>query len=465
MRIAFATSGCRQNQFETDIMVDQARTAGLTPVPFTHPAEVYVINTCTVTERADADARGLIRQAIRQSPTAFVVVTGCYAQAAPERIAAIDGVDLILGNVEKMELMRHLRTAGWEVQDLERNRPRKQGIHIRVGDIGAVRTFQAAPAPERPDRTRPFLKIQDGCDFACTFCIIPAVRGPNRSLPPDRVVEEGRRLAAGGHPEIVLTGINLGTYGWDLRPRMSLSALLQRLLDETAIPRIRLSSLHPHEIKPEMVRLFGASPRLCRNVHLALQSGDDEILKRMARSYRSRHFREVVESLHQAVPGIAIGVDVIVGFPGETEAAFENTRHLLDELPVSYFHVFTYSRRSGTKAAGMPDQVPAETKARRNRILRQLGEQKFLAFKQSVVGQTLPVVVLGERDCETGLLHGVSDNYLGILFGGPDGLRGRLVDVRVEGMGGRGMLSGRVPTGGAAPQPPLQRPLPLVAGC
>ncbi|MCI0483023.1 MAG: tRNA (N(6)-L-threonylcarbamoyladenosine(37)-C(2))-methylthiotransferase MtaB, partial [candidate division NC10 bacterium] len=430
-----------------------------------HPAEVYVINTCTVTERADVDARRLIRQAIRQNPTAFVVATGCYAQAAPERIAAIDGVDLILGNVEKMDLMRHLRTAGWEVQDLEHDRRREQGIHIRVGNIAAARTFEAAPAPERPDRTRPFLKIQDGCNFACTFCIIPAVRGPNRSLLPDRVVEEGRRLAAGGHPEIVLTGINLGTYGWDLTPRTSLSALLHRLLDETPIPRIRVSSLHPHEIKPEMIRLFGASPRLCRHIHLALQSGDDEILRRMVRSYRSRHFRDVVERLHQEVPGIAIGVDVIVGFPGETEVAFESTRRLLEELPVSYFHVFTYSRRSGTKAAEMPDQVPAETKARRNRILRQLGEHKFLAFKQSFIGHTLPVVVLGERDCETGLLHGVSDNYLGILFGGPNDLRGRLVDVRVEGMGGRGMLSGRVLAGGSVPQPALQRPLPLVVGC
>jgi threonylcarbamoyladenosine tRNA methylthiotransferase MtaB len=449
VRIAFATSGCRQNQFETDIMADQARTAGLSLVPFTRPAEVYVINTCTVTERADADARRLIRQAIRQNPTAFVVATGCYAQAAPERVAAIDGVDLILGNVEKMELMRHLRTAAWDLQDLERDRPR--GVHVRVGDIGAARTFQAAPAPQQPDRTRPFLKIQDGCGFACTFCIIPAVRGPNRSLPPDRVVEEARRLAGAGHPEIVLTGINLGTYGWDLRPRTSLSALLQRLLDETAIPRIRLTSLHPHEITPEMVRLFGTSPRLCRHLHLALQSGDDGILRRMARSYRSRHFREVVASLDQEVPGIAIGVDVIVGFPGETEAAFEHTRSLVEELPVSYCHVFTYSRRSGTKAAAMPDQVPAETKARRNRILRQLGERKFLAFKERFVGHTLPVVVLGERDCETGLLHGVSDNYLSILFGGPDGLRGRLVDVRVEGMDERGMLRGRGPTGGAAP--------------
>jgi len=469
VRIAFATLGCRLNQFETDTMAEQTRAAGFALVPFTEAAEVYVINTCTVTERADADSRRLIRQAVRRNPLAFVVVTGCYAQAAPERVAAIEGVDLVLGNAEKMEVMRHLRAVGWDPQDVEGDaagavgerragpmaaHPFRGGTNggreenagrIRVGGIGALRAFQVAPAPERPERTRPFLKIQDGCDFACTFCIIPAVRGPSRSLPPNRVVAEGQRLAAAGHPEVVLTGINMGTYGWDLTPRSSLSAVLRRLVEETTIPRIRLSSLHPHEVTPEMIGLFGASSRLCRNVHLALQSGDDAVLRRMARSYRSRHFREVVARLYATVPGMAIGVDVIVGFPGETDAAFDNTRRLLEELPVSYFHVFTYSRRSGTKAAGMLDQIPPEMKARRNRVLRELGEQKFLAFKRSVVGQTLPVVALDEGDGESGLLHGVSDNYLSVLFAGADAWKGRLVQVRVEGMDPRGMLRGRVP--------------------
>jgi threonylcarbamoyladenosine tRNA methylthiotransferase MtaB len=480
MRIAFATLGCRLNQFETDTMADQARAAGFAPVPFTDAAEVYVINTCTVTERADADAGRLIRQAVRRNPVSFVVVTGCYAQAAPERIAGIEGVDLVLGNAEKMELMRHLRGIAWESQDLRSNGcgpgpagdgsrqfPRAspgQRADIRVRDIGTVRAFQAVPAAERPDRTRPFLKIQDGCNFACTFCIIPAVRGPNRSLPPDQVVAEGKRLAAAGHPEVVLTGINLGTYGWDLKPRTALSALLRRLLAETPIPRIRLSSLHPHEVSPEMIRLIGESPRLCRNVHLALQSGDDGILRSMARSYRSRHVRDVVHRLHEAVPGMAVGADVIVGFPGETEAAFENTRSLLAELPVSYFHVFTYSRRSGTKAAGMPDQVAPEVKARRNRVLRQLGDQKFLAFKRGVVGQWLSVVVLHERDSETGLLHGVSDNYLGVLCEGPDDCRGRIVEVRVEAMDARGLLRGRLAGAHPISRERRARTLPLVGG-
>lgn len=475
MRIAFTTLGCRQNQFETDIMADQARTAGFTLVPFTQPAEVYVINTCTVTERADSDSRQLIRRAIRRNPLAFVVVAGCYAQAAPERIAAIEGVDLILGNAEKMELMRHLRGVAWEFQDLKADAhspygngfgdvlPGK-GPHISVGDIGALHTFQDSPAPERPDRTRPFLKIQDGCNFACTFCIIPEVRGPNRSLSPDQVIREAQRLAAAGHPEIVLTGINMGTYGWDLRPRTSLSALLRRLVQETAVPRIRLSSLHPHEVTPEMVQLLSSSSRFCRHIHLALQSGDDDMLRRMGRSYRARHFREIVTRLHDEVPGIAIGVDVIVGFPGETDAAFGQTQRLLEELPVIYFHVFTYSRRSGTKAAGMPGQVSPRTKAHRNYILRQLGARKFLAFKRSFVGHTLPVVVLDDRDRDSGLLHGVSDNYLGILFEGPDVLMGNLVEVRVQDVEPSGMLRGRLPTAAHVPLHPSGRTLPLLIG-
>jgi len=491
VRIGLTTLGCRLNQFETDVMAEQAQRAGFTLVPFTEPAEVYVVNTCTVTERADADARRLVRQAIRRNPTAFVVVTGCYAQAAPERIAVIEGVDLILGNVEKMELMRHLRSAAWEPRGfavgnaapdagdgeptlgrpkLADAREQRLGVggvskaRIAVGDIGQARTFYGAPAPEQPDRTRPFLKIQDGCSFACTFCIIPAVRGPNRSLHPDQVVAEARRLAVAGHPEVVLTGVNLGTYGWDLRPKASLSSLLGRLLDETAVPRIRLSSLHPHEVTPEMIERISGSSRLCRYIHLALQSGDDEILRRMARSYRSRHFREVVTRLHREVPGIAIGVDVITGFPGETEAAFENTRRLLAELPVSYFHVFTYSRRSGTKAAAMPGQVAATVKAARTRILRDLGAHKFLAFKREFLGRILSVVVLDKRDPKSGLLHGVSDNYLGVLFQGPDVLKGRMLDVRVERLNADGMLLGRLPDATPVASGSNGRRLSLLAG-
>ncbi|MGH7407070.1 MAG: tRNA (N(6)-L-threonylcarbamoyladenosine(37)-C(2))-methylthiotransferase MtaB, partial [Candidatus Methylomirabilales bacterium] len=332
MRVAFATLGCRLNQFETDLMADAFRADGCETVPFAAEADVYVINTCTVTARADADSRRLIRQAVRRNPLAFVVATGCYAQRSPQALLTIEGVDLVLGNAEKREVLRYLRDFAWG------SPPR-----AAVGDIGALRTFQAAAAPTDPHRTRPFLKVQDGCNFACTFCIIPKVRGPARSLPPEAAVAEARRLAAAGHPEVVLTGINLGTYGWDLTPRVWLSELVRRILAETDLPLLRLSSLHPHEVREDLIGLMAESGRLCRHLHLALQSGDDGILRAMARSYRARHFRQTVRSAAEAAPGVAIGADVIVGFPGETEEAFQNTVTLLSDLPVAYLHVFTYS--------------------------------------------------------------------------------------------------------------------------
>lgn len=421
MRVAFATLGCRQNQFETDLMADAFRADGCETVPFGAEADVYVINTCTVTARADADSRRLIRQAVRRNPLAFVVATGCYAQANPRALLGIEGVDLVLGNAEKAEVLRYLRDFAWG------SPPR-----AAVGDIGALRTFQAAAAPTDPSRTRPFLKVQDGCNFACTFCIIPRVRGPSRSLPPDAAVAEARRLAAAGHPEVVLTGINLGTYGWDLKPRVWLSDLVRRILTETDLPRLRLSSLHPHEVREDLIGLMAESGRICRHLHLALQSGDDGILRAMGRSYRARHFRETVRSAAEAAPGVAIGADVIVGFPGETEEAFQNTVALLAELPVAYLHVFTYSRRAGTAAAGMPDQVSPEVKARRNAVLRALGQEKSLAFRGQAVGQVLPAVVLAERDRATGRLTALTDNYIPVLMEGEDRLQGQPVRVRVE---------------------------------
>ena len=421
MRVAFATLGCRLNQFETDLMADAFRADGYATVPFRAAADVYVVNTCTVTARADADSRRLIRQAMRRNPLAFVVATGCYAQANPQALLGIEGVDLVLGNAEKGEVLRYLRDFAWG------SPPRAV-----VGDIGALRTFQAAAAPTDVSRTRPFLKVQDGCDFACAFCIIPRVRGPNRSLPPEAAVAEAGRLAAAGHPEVVLTGVNLGTYGWDLKPRIRLSDLVRRILAESDLPLLRLSSLHPHEVREDLIGLMAESGRICRHLHLALQSGDDGILRAMARSYRARHFRQTVRSAIDAAPGVAIGADVIVGFPGETEEAFQNTVALLAELPVAYLHVFTYSKRAGTRAATMPDQAPPEVKARRNAVLRALGREKSLAFRRRAVGQVLPAVVLSERDRATGRLTALTDNYIPVLVEAEDRLQGQAVRIRVE---------------------------------
>ena len=349
MRIAFVTVGCRLNQFETDALRGRAQAAEAEIVPFESPADVYVINTCTITAEADADSRQLARRAIRRNPSALVVVTGCYAQAAPETVAAIPGVDLVLGNQEKGRLFTFLREV------------RKNGApEVRVGAIAGLRRFDGdeyGPGID-PDRTRAFLKVQDGCDYACSFCIVPAVRGPNRSLPPGRILDEIARLHAGGFPEVVLTGIHLGTYGRELSPRTSLVELCRRIVALPESPRIRLSSLDPHEVTPELIELLATAGRFCRHLHLPLQSGDEGVLRRMRRGHTAAEFRSLVERLVGAVPGIAVTADVIVGFPGEDGHAFQATRDLLKSLPLAGLHVFGYSKRAGTEAAAFRPRFP-----------------------------------------------------------------------------------------------------------
>lgn len=428
MRIAFATVGCRLNQFETDALRGKAQAETYQPVPFDAVAEVYVINTCTITAEADADSRQLVRQAVRRNPKALVAVTGCYAQAAPETVAAIPGVDLVLGNGEKADLLDHLQGA------------RKSGrARILVGEIGAQRRVDDYGPGIGSDRTRAFLKIQDGCNYHCSFCIVPDVRGPNRSQRPERILEEIRRLGAAGFPEVVLTGIHLGTYGRDLSPASSLADLCWRIGDLEKAPRIRLSSLDPHEVKPDLIRLPAESPRFCRHLHLPLQSGDEGILRRMRRGHTAIQFRELVERVVAEVPGIAVTGDVIVGFPGEDDRSFQNTYDLLDGLPMAGMHIFSYSRRPGTDAAGYPDQVSRAVKAERSRVLRALIIRKAQSFRRRFLGEMLEVVVL-DREGPDGLLEGLSDNYLRVSFAGDQRMRGGMARVRVEQVTGRGLL-------------------------
>ena len=430
MRIAFATVGCRLNQFETDALRGKAEAGGFVIVPFAEEADVYVINTCTITAEADADSRQLVRRAVRKNPTAVVAVTGCYAQAAPERAAEIPGVDLVLGNVEKAALFQHLREA----------RP-TGSARIRVADISGQRRVDGdeyGPGID-PDRTRAFLKVQDGCSYACSFCIVPTVRGPNRSLPADRILSEIRRLAAAGFPEVVLTGIHLGTYGRDLDPRTSLTDLCARIADLPEAPRVRLSSLDPHEVGPDLIRLLAASPRFCRHLHLPLQSGDDAVLERMRRTHTAMQFRALVERLVAEIPGIAVTADVIVGFPGEDEAAFQRTYDLLAALPIAGLHVFRFSPRAGTEAADYPGQPPRAVKAARSRALRALAAEKALTFRRGFLGETLELAVL-HRDRSDGMLEGLSDNYLKVWFPGNAALRGRLCRVQIRALAEGGLL-------------------------
>ena len=438
MRIAFATVGCRLNQFETDALRGKAQAETYRIVPFDATADVYVVNTCTITAEADADSRRLVRQAIRRNPSAVVAVTGCYAQAAPDVVAAIPGVDLVLGNGEKADLLAHLGAV------------RKNGDpRVLVGDVaGRRRVDEYGPAIDT-DRTRAFLKIQDGCNYHCSFCIVPEVRGPNLSQQPQAILGEIRRLHAAGFPEVVLTGVHLGTYGRDQSPATSLAELCRRIADLPEAPRIRLSSLDPHEVKADLIRLLAESPRFCRHLHLPLQSGDERILRHMRRGHTAAQFRDLVERLAAEVPGIAVSGDVIVGFPGEDDRAFQNTCELLESVPIAGIHVFSYSRRPGTDAAGYPDQVPRAVKAVRSRILRALVTRKARAFRRRFLGETLELVVL-DRGGPDGLLEGLSDNYLRVWFPGESGLRGGMARVRVEQVTGRGLLGSLQATGSAS---------------
>ncbi len=436
MRIAFATVGCRLNQFETHAVRGKALAEGHQVVPFEAPAELYVINTCTITAEADADSRRLARQAVRRNPSALVAVTGCYAQAAPEAVAAIPGVDLVLGNGEKAGLLAHVRGA-----------TKNGGARILVGPVGGRRHVDDYGPGIDSDRTRAFLKVQDGCNYRCSFCIVPDVRGPNRSQHPERILEAIRRLNAAGYPEVVLTGIHLGTYGRDLTPPTSLTDLCRLIAAQEEAPRIRLSSLDPHEVKPDLIRLLAESARFCRHLHLPLQSGDERILRRMRRGHTAAQFRELVERLVTDVPGVAVSGDVIVGFPGEDDQAFQRTYDLLEALPIAAMHVFSYSRRPGTDAAGYPNQVPKQVKVERSRILHALVARKAQAFRRRFLGETVEVVVL-DRDGPDGMLEGLSDNYLRIWFAGEPGLRSGVARVKLEQVTGRGLLGSLQGAGG-----------------
>jgi threonylcarbamoyladenosine tRNA methylthiotransferase MtaB len=405
VRIAVATLGCKVNQCESAGIAEALADRGMSLVPFDEPADAYIINTCTVTARTDSQSRQLIRRALRNNPAA-VIVTGCYAQRAPEEIARIPGVRFIAGNAEKEGIPDLL-------DELTHN-----ASPIRVGDIRQQREISRLGANVFPEHTRAFLKVQDGCDAFCSYCIVPHVRGASRSLPPEEVEQRIVSLCRSGYREVVLTGIHLGTWGRDLRPRTDLETLIRRILDGNPPERLRLSSIEPREFNEGLIALLGSSPAVCRHLHIPLQSGDDGILRAMHRDYDAAFFREIVRKLHAAIPGIAIGIDVLAGFPGETEAAFANTMRLLAEMPIAYLHVFPYSPRPGTPAATMDGQVPDGEKKIRAESLRTLGAVKRQIFAEGFIGTPLEVLVEDRSDGDSGSRIGFSDNYIPVVVRG-----------------------------------------------
>jgi len=423
--VAFATLGCKLNQFDTTELQAALEARGLRTVPFEEPAQLYVINTCTVTARADQSDRQAIRRAVARNPDALVVVTGCYAQTNPAAVAAIPGVDLVLGTRDRHALPDLLGELGKRARPL-----------VRVGDV-----FAAGPDPVirlrrfAPGYTRAFVKVQDGCQHRCSFCIVPFARGGSRSQPVAAVVEQVEALVAAGYREVVLTGVDLGHYGWDLLPRTTLAALVRRLTAVPGLGRLRLSSILPAYFTSELLETIAGDPRVCRHLHVPLQSGSDRILRAMRRPYNVRLYRGLVERLAAALPDLGLGTDVITGFPGETAGDFAETEALLGDLPFTYFHVFSYSDRRGTEAARLaaPRVAPAEVR-RRTARLRRLGAARQRAFREAQLGRELPVLVLEHREREG--LVGLTGHYLEVAFAGPDRLRGGFARVRATGLDG-----------------------------
>ncbi|MBI2460741.1 MAG: tRNA (N(6)-L-threonylcarbamoyladenosine(37)-C(2))-methylthiotransferase MtaB [Candidatus Rokubacteria bacterium] len=418
--VAFATLGCRLNQYESWELQALLEGRGLRTVPFEAPADIYVINTCTVTARADYSDRQAIRRAVARNPNALVVVTGCYAQTNPGAIARIDGVNVILGNQEKYELVRLLDSVKQRVRPL-----------IRVGEISRARTLPAIPVRKFAGHTRAFVKIQDGCQHRCSFCIVPYARGPSRSQPVEVVVDRLHEAVEAGYPEVVLTGVDMGHYGWDLAPRTTLARLLGRLLEVPGLRRLRLSSVLPAYFTDELIEVIAGSERICRHLHIPLQSGADRVLRAMRRPYNARIYRGLVERLAAALPDLGLGADLITGFPGETQAEFEETVGFVEALQFTYLHVFSYSDRPGTEAVRLPGHVaPAEIKRRTTR-LRALGRMKQLAFRRAHLGREVELLVLEQRDRATGLLTGLTGNYIEVAFPGPESLMRGFTTVRV----------------------------------
>jgi threonylcarbamoyladenosine tRNA methylthiotransferase MtaB len=468
--------GCRATQADGAELERQFESCGLNRADAAAIADVVVLNTCTVTNSADQDARAAVRRVHRENPAAKIIVTGCYAQRAPAEIATLPGVSAVIGNSHKHRVAEivlknsalsttrsFIPTASLTSHLSLTPEPR-----LFVSDIFAHTQLLAAPVFEsggapNGDRTRPNLKVQDGCDNRCSFCVIPSVRGQSRSLPVEKVIAEVNSLVAAGYKELVVSGINLGRWGRDLAPGPQDSDfggaptsgvrspapifenLLRAILAKTLLAKLRISSVEPMDWTDDLISLVASSPRIAKHAHIPLQSASDPVLRRMHRKYRPWHYREKIEKIRAAIPTAAIGADVMVGFPGETDVEFECTRRFIEDLPFSYLHVFTYSARPGTAAAAMSNQVPTYIARQRNKILRDLGSEKKLAFMRSFVGKSLDAIILNvihnspDGECTEAL----TDNYQKLSLRGRH-KPNRWISARIEEAGDEGLVGSEI---------------------
>ena len=458
--------GCRATQADGAALERQFLERGLERAGAARDAEIVVLNTCTVTEGADKDARASIRRLQRVNPECRILVTGCYAQRAPEELAALPGVTWVVGNSHKHHaaaIATSLFSSSSSSSSSSgfvslRQLAGDRGGNVVVGDIFAHTELLAAPVFEAAnDRTRPNLKVQDGCDNRCSFCVIPYVRGQSRSLPRERVITEVRTLVEAGYREVVISGINLGRWGRDLESSSQFSVLSSQLkptandqrleslvrdiLERTSLEKLRISSVEPMDWSDELIALVASSSRIAKHAHVPMQSGSDAVLRRMHRKYRPWHYRERILKLRAAMPTAAIGADVMVGFPGETEAEFGETRRMVEELPLTYLHVFTYSARPGTPAAEQPGQVPVAVARERNRVLREIASKKKAAFMRSLVGTVVEAITLQSGGAQ--FTEALTENYVKVKVSGHHEAN-RWIDMNVEGVDGEMLLGHRI---------------------
>lgn len=415
-RVALITLGCKVNQYETEVIEGLFIAKGYTVVPFTEQADVYVINTCSVTHLGERKSRQFIRRAVRLNREATIVVTGCYAQTASEEIAGIPGVDVVIGTQQRRQI----------VDIVEKVQCKHSKLNL-VTDIMHTHEFEDIPLYAAPGRTRAFLKIQEGCNNFCTYCIIPYARGPLRSRPLDSIAAEGRKLVQAGFKEIVLTGIHLGAYGRDMN--LQLTDAIKVLLPIDGLQRLRLSSLESIEVSDELIDLLKHEHKLCRQLHLPLQAGEDSVLKRMNRHYTTADFARLIDYISGQVPDIIFTTDIIVGFPGETDENFQQALHFIATMPFAKIHIFPYSKRSGTPAAAYPDQVGEDVKKQREKMLAALAEQMAQAQHRQYIGRVMPVLFETEHQ---DVMDGLTDNYIRVFAPYGENMLGQIRNVKLE---------------------------------
>ncbi|GJL77712.1 MAG: tRNA (N(6)-L-threonylcarbamoyladenosine(37)-C(2))-methylthiotran sferase MtaB [Nitrospinaceae bacterium] len=428
MKVAFATLGCRTNQHDTAEMQTLMEQEGFSIVDSRELADVYVINTCSVTQRSDYSSRLAVKKSLAINDQALVVFTGCYAQLAPDEAAEIQGLDIVLGNANKLDIARVIK----EKLNPETPWNKEDKAEIFMSDIHKKRVFRTIPVSKFQGKTKAFIKVQTGCDEKCAFCTVVRARGKSISDERENILNNVKEAIDSGFKEITLTGINLGTYGMEKENPETFSSLVREIVRLPGDFRIRLSSINPMEIDDDLIQLIADEEKICPHLHIPLQSGDDDILAKMRRNYTSGQYLDTVHRALEKIPRLGLGADIIIGFPGETDERFENTRKLIESLPFTYLHAFAYSPRKGTEAYGFKSNLPKTVKKERNKILTDMAHEKSIRFRRQLKGETVTVLFENQRDSATGNLKGHTEHYIPVSVPGGDRLMNQLVPVKIE---------------------------------